>query len=502
MKKAKTTKKADGFASFGIAAALALGLSAACIPGAMAHSVERAASASSPGADETAVYEKTEVVYATLSAAGALEDVYVVNQFDVETAGRVLDYGPYADVSNLTDQSAIGFDGEAASFDVPEGVFYYQGNVEASSAELPWKVDVDYFLDGAAVSAEELAGRSGELRVHVGTEAAEGVDPAFAASYMLQINFTLDGDTTSGIEADGATVASSGRDRTVAFTVLPGRDADCTLVAQVSDFEMSGIQVAALPYSLAMEMPDTSGMTDQMQELSDAVGSLDAGAASLSEGIGSLSAGADALAAGSDEFAAGLANLSASADGLAEASGKIKEALSQLGKALDGIDADTLAAFAALAEQNGAPIDLKALAALSQLSQQYDGFNAGLGEFASGLEQLAAGYAPLNSGTSDLAAGLSQLDAGAQELASGTAQLNSTTIEIPSTMRAEIEALMADYDFPEFEAVSFMDLRNKSTQAVQFVLTTAPIELPEPEAVDEPEEEEATVLDRLLALFR
>lgn len=501
MKKAKTTKKADGFASFGIAAALALGLSAACIPGAMAHSVERAASASSPGADETAVYEKTEVVYATLSAAGALEDVYVVNQFDVETAGRVLDYGPYADVSNLTDQSAIGFDGEAASFDVPEGVFYYQGNVEASSAELPWKVDVDYFLDGAAVSVEELAGRSGKLRVHVGTEAAEGVDPAFGASYMLQISFTLNGDTTSGIEADGATVASSGRDRTVAFTVLPGRDADCTLVAQVSDFEMNGIQVAALPYSLVMEMPDTSGMTGQMQELSDAVGSLDAGAASLSEGIGSLSAGADALAAGSDEFAAGLASLSASADGLAEASGKINEALGALGN----VDFSKLNDLVGLAQQYGFSVDpdaLSALAALSQLSQQYDGFNAGLGEFASGLEQLAAGYAPLNSGTSDLAAGLSQLDAGAQELASGTAQLNSTTIEIPSTMRAEIEALMADYDFPEFEAVSFMDLRNKSTQAVQFVLTTAPIELPEPEAVDEPEEEEATVLDRLLALFR
>lgn len=498
MKKAKTMKKANGFSSFGIAAALALGLSAACIPGAMAHSVERAASASSLGADEAAVYEKTEVVYATLSAAGALEDVYVVNQFDVETAGEVLDYGPYADVSNLTDQGVIGFDGEAASFDVPEGVFYYQGNVEASSAELPWKVDVDYFLDGAAVSAEELAGRSGELRVHVGTESAEGVDPAFAASYMLQINFTLDGDTTSGIEADGATVASSGRNRTVAFTVLPGRDADCTLVAQVSDFEMSGIQVAALPYSLAMEMPDTSGMTDQMQELSDAVGSLDAGAASLSEGIGSLSAGADALAAGSDEFAAGLANLSASADGLAEASGKINEALGN-------VDFSKLNDLVGLAQQYGFSVDpdaLSALAALSQLSQQYDGFNAGLGEFASGIEQLAAGYAPLNSGTSDLAAGLSQLDAGAQELASGTAQLNSATIEIPSTMRAEIEALMADYDFPEFEAVSFMDLRNKSTQAVQFVLTTAPIELPEPEAVDEPEEEEATVLDRLLALFR
>lgn len=635
----KKAKKENALAKLGVMSALVLGLSVVCIPAAVAYSTEKAVSAASGSSGESAVYEKTEVVYATLAADGAPEGVYVVNQFDVEAAGAVADYGPYESVSNLTDQAPIGLEDGRASFDVPEGVFYYQGNADAADATLPWDVDVSYLLDGEPVSAEDLAGRSGALRVHVGTTPAEGVDPAFAASYMLQITFTLDGDTTRGIEAEGAVVASAGRDRTVAFTVLPGRDADCTLAAQVTDFEMAGIQIAALPYSMAMEMPDASGMTDQMQALSDAVGQLDEGASSLADGVGLLSAGADELAGGSDELGAGLARLNANAGNLVAASDEINAALGQVGDALGGIDlsaldkldlekideiaaslpplldelADALdrlasivdalpaeyraaygkleaalqnlsgslssldagdvAALRAATEGTDAAASAEDLIAvyesarsvvvaydagafedigesleslgafdlsgslkqaatsirefsdaledfeesggveaaigkfrllvdgLVELSEQYGSFNGGLGEFAAGLDELAGSYASLNSGVSETASGIGRLDAGARELASGVSQLNAATVNIPDAMRTEIEALMADYDFPEFEGVSFTDSRNENTRAVQFVLTTAPVELPAPEAAEEPEEEEQTVIDRFFALF-
>lgn len=635
----KKAKKENALVRLGVTSALVLGLSVACIPAAVAYSTEGAESAASAAPEGAAVYEKTEVVYATLAADGAPEGVYVVNQFDVESAGEVVDYGSYESVSNLTDQAPIGFEGGRASFKASEGVFYYQGNAGASDAVLPWKVGVSYFLDGAAVPAENLAGESGALRVQVRTTPAEGVDPAFAASYMLQITFTLNGDTTRDIEAEGAVIASAGRDRTVAFTVLPGHDADCELVAQVADFEMAGIQIAALPYSMAMEMPDASGMADQMQELSDAVSQLDAGASSLADGIGLLSAGADELAGGSDEFGAGLARLNANAGNLVAASNEINAALGQVGEALGGIDLSVLdkldlekidevaaslpplldelagvldrlasivdalpaeyqAAYgklasalqslsgelssldaedvavlraategtdaAASAEELiavyesaravSAAYDAEAFASVSrgleslegadiadsleraadllrgfstdlreleeqggvsgkvaeikllveglvELSEQYGSFNGGLGQFADGLDELAGSYASLNSGVSGTSSGIGRLDAGARDLASGVSQLNAATINIPDAMRAEIEALMADYDFPEFEGVSFVDSRNENTRAVQFVLTTAAVELPAPEAAEEPEEEDQTVVDRFFALF-
>ena len=75
----------------------------------------------------------------------------------------------------------------------------------------------------------------------------EAVDPAFYDSFMLQITFTLPGDVASDVEGEGATIAQSGEDATVAFTVLPGQDADLTLTAKVRNFKMPGAQIAALP---------------------------------------------------------------------------------------------------------------------------------------------------------------------------------------------------------------------------------------------------------------
>ncbi|MFR1639293.1 MAG: hypothetical protein ACLSVD_09035 [Eggerthellaceae bacterium] len=62
----------------------------------------------------------------------------------------------------------------------------------------------------------------------------------------------------------GATIAQSGEDATAAFTVLPGQDADFTLTAKVRNFKMPGAQIAALPYSSVVEMPDTSSMVSGM----------------------------------------------------------------------------------------------------------------------------------------------------------------------------------------------------------------------------------------------
>ena len=61
--------------------------------------------------------------------------------------------------------------------------------------------------------------------------------------------------------------------------------------------------------------------------------------------------------------------------------------------------------------------------------------------------------------------------------------------------------LMEDYDFPEFDPVSFVDKRNTNVTAVQFVLLTDAIEKPEPEAAEPELQPEPTMWDRFLALF-
>ena len=57
-----------------------------------------------------------------------------------------------------------------------KGKFYYQGNMEG---ELPWDVTISYVLDGKEMDPKELAGKDGQLSIHIHTSANELVDPNF-----------------------------------------------------------------------------------------------------------------------------------------------------------------------------------------------------------------------------------------------------------------------------------------------------------------------------------
>lgn len=560
----------------GVSCVLVAGLSAACVPGALAYSAEKMEIAQENAQAASAEYEKTEVVYATLAATGAVEGVYVVNQFDVSRAGKVVDFGPYAEVRNLTDQAELAPSNGAVTFNASEGAFYYQGNTEGTAVALPWDVHLSYTLDGAAVFPDELAGKSGALKIRLTTSPAAGANETFLDSYMLQATFTLDGNAATGIVAEGATVASSGTDRTIAFTVLPGQNADCTLEAQVTDFEMAGVSIVALPYSMAMDMPSADAMTDGICQLSSSIsslangiGRLDGNAGGLVEASASINSAfgliSDMLPAREDlaaldqiEIPADLPDrLDALADALDELSRKLEDlaaeypdAFAQLDAAIAGLPAgtDVQAIEAARAAVAGTEAEAD-VEALIQAYEQAEGAAAavkdaygsgqafesaqdviaslvGEGGFlatsaetlrnvagivrevqASGvmvgdLGQLLDGVYSLADGYGQFHSGLVSYINGVGEVADGMAQLNSATISLPATMRAEIEKLMADYTFPEFEPASLVDARNDANmKAVQFVMTTGAVQVPASEAQEAADEGDQTIIDRFFALF-
>ena len=358
-----------------VVALLTVTLSVACVPSALALAEGDAASSSSASAasaSSAATYEKSEVVYATLAASGAPKAVYVVNRFDVEVPGTVVDHGDYTSVQNLTNETELARIGDATTFEAEEGTLYYQG--DAANAALPWNVSLSYELDGKKVEADQLAGASGNLAVHVTTARNEAIDPAFYDSFMLQITFTLPGDVASDVEGEGATIAQSGEDATAAFTVLPGQDADFTLTAKVRNFKMPGAQIAALPYSSVVEMPDTSSMVSGMTNLSDAVSALAEGTSSLASGVDELTGGAQDLSSGAAAFGQGLNRLNGSSGQLVSASSQINAALSAVASGLQGAD----------------------LSQLDQLRQLPGGLNAladGLAELRQQVVRVQQGYA-------------------------------------------------------------------------------------------------------------
>ncbi|SEH87600.1 X-X-X-Leu-X-X-Gly heptad repeat-containing protein [Halobacillus karajensis] len=272
--------------------------------------------------------EKHEVVYATLNAAGDQEEMYVVNNFTIEDQGKIVDYGPYTSVQNLTDLTEIQQKEEKIELTAQEEEFYYQGNLEGKP--LPWDINVSYQLNGETLPPEELAGKDGELQINIDTQKDEKVEEVFFNNYLMQITLQFDSNIYENIQAPEGSVANAGKNRQVTFTVMPEKEGSFAVKADVSDMEMESIEFAAIPSSMSIDAPDVGGMKNDMSSLSDATAEINKGVGELKTGISDLNNGAASLYDGSKEYKSGIQGVSNGSSELVEGSASIKALLQQM----------------------------------------------------------------------------------------------------------------------------------------------------------------------------
>ena len=254
-------------------------------------------------AKEAEPSEKEEVIYATLNGDGSLRNTYVVNSF---SGGNITDYGSYTSVKILNTNDPIQQNGDTITFSTSAQKAYYQG--ELADAELPWNISLRYYLDGNEYSAEEIAGKSGKLEIRFQIADNTACSGTFFQDYALQATFTLDTERCSNISAPDATIASVGSDKQLTYTVLPGKDMDTTITADVSDFEMGAVSINGIHLNLHVEVDDAE-LKSQVSELIDAVEQLDNGAVELSGGSSELLGGSSALKDGASSLQSGITSL-------------------------------------------------------------------------------------------------------------------------------------------------------------------------------------------------
>lgn len=516
--------------------------------------LQEQASGTLAAADVVGSAEKKEVVYATLDGSGTNKSAYVVNVLEGNAGETVQDFGAYEQVVNLTDTSELTQLSDSVIATLPEGEFSYQGSL--SDAQTPWNISVKYFLDGQEISPNEVAGKSGHLEITIQTSQNTSVDPRYFENYLMQITCTLPMENTTEVKTDQGSIALSGSDVTVSFMVMPDKEGNVSLSADVTNFEMSGISFAAIPFSMALDFPNTDSLVAQFDGLIEGTEQLHAGAQDLANGVDEVDSATKQAASGAAELAAGATQMTQGLQqyqqGLRDsaddaASSVSEEEIQQASDAYQQAVGVYTAAFAqayegilsqyegqgipitdeirqqalAQAAQNPIVSDYQAnmASALENLTtlvaaqggsqgaaQALTGAAEGLGSLEN-TSSLLGGSASLGTGVQELASGLDQLaggtgdlSEGTSDLAQGTQTLAQETQGIPDAVQAEIDELMSAYDKSDFEPASFTSSKNTNVTLVQFVMTTDSIKVDEPTAAEEPAREE-TLLDRFLALF-
>lgn len=299
--------------------------------------VAAASNDSKPGEDPSRekgkVSSKDEVVYAKLSATGKRQEAYVVNIFGIEKAGKVIDYGSYTSLKNLTDLSRIEQKGNTVELTAPEGRFYYQGNM--NKEPLPWDISVSYFLDGKKMAPKELAGKDGHVQIRIATSANKKTNPLFFKNYLLQISVPLNQDIFSNIKAPDGMLANAGKNKQITYTVMPEKEKELVLEADTVDFELEGIDITAIPSSLPVDAPDIHNLTGDMKTLTNAIAEVNNGVGQLKNGVAELNSGVKNLRNGSGNYKEGISAIAASSSELVNASREIDQALETLNKSLN-----------------------------------------------------------------------------------------------------------------------------------------------------------------------
>ncbi|MBB6451650.1 X-X-X-Leu-X-X-Gly heptad repeat protein [Salirhabdus euzebyi] len=278
------------------------------------------------------VSSKDEVVYAKLSATGERQEIYVVNILDIAKAGKITDYGPYTSLKNLTDLTELEQQDNIVEFAAPEGKFYYQGNMNEEA--LPWDISISYLLDGKEIVPEELAGKDGHVQIKIATSANENIDSVFYENYLLQISLSLNLDNYSNIQAPDGMLANAGKNKQVTFTVMPEKEEELVVEADVVNFELDGIDISAVPSSMPIEDPNVGDMTGDMESLTDAIEEINNGVGDLKDGVTELNNGVQDLRGGSKEYHDGISAISDSSSELVNASIDIDEALETMSNSL------------------------------------------------------------------------------------------------------------------------------------------------------------------------
>lgn len=256
---------------------------------------------------------KEEVVYINLNTDGSVKEINVVNIFNLDESGKIIDYGKYENLRNMTTTDTIDYKNNTVTIDADAGKLYYEGKLKDNA--MPWTITIKYYMDDKEYSAEKIAGMSGKLDIKMTIRQNKNCDSLFLEGYALQATFVLDTNNAANIVANGATIANVGSDKQLTYTILPNTEKDINISADVKNFEMEGIAINGIRMNLDIDIDDaalqekidevigavndldkgTGELNDGASELYDATGKLNTAAGELHTGVGSLVSGATEL---------------------------------------------------------------------------------------------------------------------------------------------------------------------------------------------------------------
>lgn len=266
-------------------------------------------------------YTKDETVYSKLDSNGDNYKTIVSTHIkNTENSDLINDLSDLLNIKNTSGDETYAQDGNKFVWNANKNDIYYQGE---SSKELPIECNVKYELDGKEVSANEIAGKSGKVKITLQyTNKEERIVDVNGKKVKMYVPFVviagtiIENENARNIKVSSGKVVDDGSKTVVVGMAMPGLQeslglsddeveipSNVEITMDATNFETSSIMSYVTPKVLE---EDDLKVFDDLDEIYGKVNTLQSSMNQIQDGANTLKDGTTELATGANTLKDGV----------------------------------------------------------------------------------------------------------------------------------------------------------------------------------------------------
>lgn len=311
------------------------------------------AGASSPAGETEQKPQKNETVYVLAGNDGSVKKIIVSDWIkNVLGDSRLNDASDLENIENVKGNEGYTMGGgNTKIWDAEGNDIYYQGNI---SKELPVSVKISYTLDGKPVSAEEIAGKSGEVTVRFDytnnqykTVTVDGKETRIYVPFAMLTGMLLDNSVFTNITVTNGRLINDGDRTAVVGVALPGLADNLGLTPEQFSIP-SYVEIRATAKDFRLATTVSVATNELFNKVDTSV--LDDATATVEEKLAQLGGAVSQLMNGSSQLYGGVCSLLDQSGVLIDGIGQIADGLKQLNQNSESLRGGALQVFGSLLE--------------------------------------------------------------------------------------------------------------------------------------------------------
>ena len=404
-----------------------------------------------------AAFTKDETVYTNAKSNGEQYQTIVTDHLINEEDEKLLkDMTNLLNIENTSGDEKFTQDGESLVWEADSNDIYYKGE---TNQELPVKLNIKYELDGKEISSDEIAGKSGKVKITISFENKEehevqinGKTEKMYTPFVVATGTYINNDNNKNIEVTNGKAIDDGSKTMVVGLTFPGMQESLNIdkdtleiptsieiTMETTNFEMNNI----INYTTPKLIEDSElDIFSKLDDIYSKVETLQSASKQIENGAKTLSDGTTTYVEKSEEFNQALNKFSNGVSSANTSYSSIDAGIKNLNSSVPDLTSGTKSLSDNLGAVNNG---------VKTMSDMLDGSQESMNNLKSGAQSVSGGLTQLSTAmkTTDYTEQINQINKQIatnqnmiKTLTATTEQLNKV-LEDTTLSEAAVQAIKA-----------------------------------------------------------